>query len=137
MASQTFNNIEGLILIGTTTASAVPEVREWTIDTSTNSSPDPEQGDVWETSTLGLSTFGMNITTNYDIAVGGGKLQKWVIGRDKVRVYAYPNRNVMTVYWALEGTLGGGGKGGGEQDTATQTFTLIPAGQPIYEHPDS
>ncbi len=134
---QTFNNIDGAFYwaTGATAASLLEEVREWTIDTSTNSSDDGAQGDSWETSTIGRSTFDLSVTTNYNLATGGGQLQKDVIAKTAGKFYAYPSRYVPTVYWYGTGTMGGGGKGGGMEDTGTQSYTLIPSGQPGYVHP--
>lgn len=133
----TVNNIVGIIYVGLASGAASPvdEVREWTIDTDTNDSDDGQQGDIWQTSTIGRSSFDLSITTNIDTGTGGGRLQKHVIARDLVKFYAYFDRAVPTVYWYGTGVLGGGGKGGGMEDTATAEFSLIPQGQPGYIHP--
>lgn len=137
MAVETFNNIEGLLLIGpeSGTATEWEEARECTIDPSTNTSPSTMMGAVWGTKTLGTNDITINVTANYNLANGGGRVQNYAISRTLIKFYAYPSRNKMGVYWSVIGWVGGGGKSGGAEDTGQQTFEIINRDAPIYTHP--
>lgn len=137
MAVETYNNIEGMLLIGDEAGVATlwEGVREWSIDPSTNSSPSTTQGATWGTKTLGVSEIDMSVTAVYNLANGGGRVQNYAINRTLVKVYAYPSRNKMGVFWTLVGWVGGGGKTGGAEDTGEQSYDIINRDAPVYTHP--
>lgn len=123
----TINGTDGLIYMGLQSGNASPldEIYEFNIETDTNTSDDGALGDAIETATAGRTSVDITMSMNFNIANGGGVVQKWVLDRDPIKWYAYPNRDTMGVFYYGSGLLGGGGANIGLDETVRQSYNVI------------
>ena len=126
---------DAILYLGVTNASVVTETFNLSIETSTDFAEDTAHGDDWRTFIPTLSTFTMTVEKHFDSAAGGGQLQAWVISKQLLKFYLYPDRLDATIYWYGTGYLGGGGMTMGLEDIIDSSFEFQPSGQPTYIHP--
>lgn len=133
----TKHGINAGLYMGPNSGVAVPitETTEITIEIDTDFASDAAQGDSWDTSLPGLSTFSLTFTKHYDSAAGGQTLLQAVRDRTLQKFYAYPDRSDNTVYVYGTGYLGGGGLNMGMGDVIDQEFSLEPSSQPTIVAP--
>lgn len=123
------------IYIGVTNASPITETFDLSIEYTTDTVEDSAHGDTNRSFIPTLSTFDLTINKHHDDAAGGGQLQAWVIARQVLKFYLYPNRNTTTIYWHGTIYLVGGGHSLGLEDVIDATFSAVPAGAVAYVHP--
>lgn len=124
-----------IIYLGDTTASAVTETFDISVEVSSDTAEDTAHGDTWRTRIPTLNDFEISLNKHWDDGTGGGQITNWVINRTILKYYLYPVRSTATIYWYGTARVGGGGMSLGLEDVIDQEFTLYPVSQPTYIHP--
>lgn len=128
-------SVNARLYLGVTNASPITETFDLSVETTTDTVEDTAHGDTNRSFIPTLSTFDLTISKHWDNATGGGQLQAWVLSRQILKFYLYPDHNTTTVYFYGQIYLTGGGVSLGLEDVIDSTFTAVPAGAISYVHP--